>query len=149
MVKPLLAAACCIAIAACAMGGARKSAAPAQEAAGAASPMPASPREQIEQLEAEIDASSTQLELAPPSELQMQGAPTQPMGAMPSSADPACRPAKTETCTTSCTLSDSICSNADKICNIAKSMNDDWATKKCAKANTTCEASRAKCCGCQ
>lgn len=149
MVKSLLAAACCMVVIACAAGGRAKTAAP-ESTAGAASPMPESPREQIEQLEAQIEASRTELGLEAPTEPQIQSAPTQPMGAMPSSDDPKCRPAKTETCTTSCTLSDSICGNADKICNLAKGMaGDTWAAGKCAKANTTCEASRTKCCGCQ
>lgn len=148
MVRSLLAAACCMVVVACAAGGRAKTAAP--ESSAAASPMPASPREQIEQLDAAIEASRTELQLDAPTESQIQSAPAQPMGAMPSSDDPKCRPAKTETCTTSCTLSDSICSNADKICNLAKDMvGDAWAANKCAKANTTCEASRAKCCGCQ
>jgi hypothetical protein len=146
MVKALLAAACCMAVAACAMGGKAKSAAPESTAA---SPMPASPREQLEQLEAQIEASRTELQLEAPTEPQIQSAPAQPMGVVPATDDPTCRPAKTETCTTSCTLSDSICSNADKICNIAKDLGDAWASGKCAKANSTCEASRAKCCGCQ
>jgi len=68
----------------------------------------------------------------------------------PYTQDPTCRPAQTETCKTSCTLSDSICGNADSICRIAVDLPaDTWAQNKCAKANKTCEASRKKCCGCQ
>ncbi len=148
MWKPLLAAACCMAIVAC--GAAKRQAAsPASEAAGA--PMPASPRDQITQLDAEIDKTSVELELPPATEPQIQATPAQPMSTVPSSEDPKCHPAKTEKCTSSCSFSDSICGNADKICTIAKNdlPGDTWAAKKCAKANATCESSRTKCCGCQ
>ena len=120
------------------------------EAGGAPSIMPASPHDQIEQLDAEITASRTQLKLDEPTEQAIQGAPMQPLGALPSTQDPKCHPAQNDTCKTSCTLSDSICSNANKICEIAKTMaGDNWALNKCAKANTTCESSKTKCCGCQ
>ena len=104
---------------------------------------------QIEQLEAEIAASRTQLELAEPTDPELQGVPAEPLSKPPALQDPQCKPAKTETCTTSCTLSDSICGNAEKICKLAVQINDDWARGRCAKANKTCEASRTKCCGCQ
>jgi len=119
-------------------------------AAGAPGIMPASPHDEIEKLEAEITASRTQLKLDEPTEQAIQAAPTQPLGAMPSTQDPKCHPAQNDTCKTSCTLSDSICSNANKICNLANSMpGDNWAMNKCAKANTTCESSKTRCCGCQ
>ena len=120
------------------------------EAGGAPFIVPASPHDEIEKLEAEITASRTQLKLEEPTEQAIQSAPVLPLGALPSTQDPKCHPAQNDTCKTSCTLSDSICSNADKICNLATTMpNDNWAMNKCAKANTTCEASKSKCCGCQ
>jgi hypothetical protein len=127
------------------------SAAPSEATSGAAAePLPASPHDQITALEQQIDQASAQLALPAPTPAQIEGAPTQPMGALPSTQDPKCRPAPTDTCKTSCTLSDSICDNADRICKLAESMpGDNWAAGKCAKANTTCEASRTKCCGCQ
>jgi len=126
-------------------------AAPSEATSGAGAPsiLPASPKEQIEQLEAEITTSRTQLELDEPNEQAIQGAPVQPLGALPSTQDPKCHPAQNDTCKTSCTLSDSICSNADKICRLSIEMNDDWSRGRCAKANKTCESSKTKCCGCQ
>ena len=149
VVNLVVAVACCAAIAAC--GAKQKSAAPAApEATSAPSVMPASPRDQILELDDLIAADRAKLALDEPTDAMVQGAPAQPLGAMPSSADPKCRPAASETCKTSCTLSDSICSNADKICRLAQDMaGDAWAQNKCAKANQTCEASRTKCCGCQ
>jgi hypothetical protein len=145
----LVAVACCAAIAAC--GGKQKSAAaPGAEATSAPQVMPASPRDQIQELDDLIAADRGKLALEEPTDAMLQGAPAQPLGAMPSSADPKCRTAASDTCKTSCTLSDSICSNADKICRLAQDMaGDAWAQNKCAKANKTCEASRTKCCGCQ
>ena len=133
-----------------------KSQAPAPEAhtSGAAapgdSPLPGSPHDEINQLEQKITIDRSALQLAEPIESDWQQQPATPMGATPAQQDPKCRPAKNDTCTTSCTLSDSICGNANRICELAKSLpGDNWALNKCAKANTTCEQSRTKCCGCQ
>jgi hypothetical protein len=112
--------------------------------------MPESSRAQIEDLEKLIDADRLSLQLDEPAPASLTGAPTQPMSVKPSSQDPTCKPAPTDTCKSSCTLSDSICGNADKICKLAQDMaGDTWALNKCAKANKTCEQSRTKCCGCQ
>lgn len=124
---------------------------PSEAPSGAtAEPLPASPHDQITELEQQIDQASAQLALPAATPSQIAGAPAQPMGVLPSAQDPKCHPAPTDTCKTSCTLSDSICDNADRICKLAESLpGDGWAANKCAKANTTCEASRTKCCGCQ
>ena len=53
------------------------------------------------------------------------------------------------TCTQTCQLTDSICSNADKICEIAKKLHgDDWADKKCTENRTTCTTATTQCCEC-
>jgi hypothetical protein len=112
--------------------------------------LPGSKQDQIKQLEEAIDVDRLKLALAEPSESDYATSPAEPMGTKPlAQDDPKCRPAKNETCSTSCTLSDSICTNADKICKLAIEINDDWARGRCAKANKTCEGSRTKCCGCQ
>ena len=145
-----------LALAAC--GGSKQSAmAPAPEATqatggGAEQIMPASPHDQIQKLDDEITASvgQPQLKLEEPVPGQIEQASTQPMGKITAEDDPKCKPAKNDTCKTSCTLSNSVCSNADKICTLAKSMaGDNWALNKCARANLMCEASHKKCCGCQ
>ena len=146
MVRKLVPAACCIAIVACAAKPAQYSGTPEKQHATV---MPDSKHDQILALEQKIDADRGTLQLAEPMETDYQGSPAEPLGAMPATQDPKCRPAKTETCTTSCTLSDSICNNADSICRLAVEINDDWARGRCAKANKTCDASRTKCCGCQ
>ena len=109
----------------------------------------ASPHDQIAELDAEIAAQRGQLALPPPAVQPMAAGVT--VAAVPSPADdPTCHPAKSETCSTSCTLAGSICSNATKICELAKQLpGDDWAAVKCAGANETCKAAHDKCCGCQ
>jgi hypothetical protein len=155
VVKTSLALLCCVVLAACAADF-RPPAAQAPESTGAAapatdsSPLPGSPHDQINQLEEQITIDRTKLELAEPAAADVAGTQAQPMGALPAIEDPKCKPAQNDTCKASCTLSDSICGNANKICEIAKSLvGDDWARNKCAKANTTCEQSHTKCCGCQ
>ena len=55
----------------------------------------------------------------------------------------------TDTCKQSCTLSDSICANAKKICDIAKQLGaDPWADQKCSDGNATCSAAHKQCCDC-
>lgn len=150
----LVALACGVALASCA-AGAQKAAVPApaashETAAGAQSPMPGDRHDEIEQLEQKIAIDRAQLQLTEPTQQDWQGTPATPMSVAPSADDPKCRPAQNETCKTSCTLSDSICDNANRICKIAEGLpGDTWAIGKCAKANTTCEQSRTKCCGCQ
>jgi hypothetical protein len=75
----------------------------------------------------------------------------EPFAVTPNSKTEAtCRPAPKDTCTQSCTLSDSICVNANKICRIAEQLQGDkWATDKCTSGKTTCEAAHMSCCHCQ
>jgi hypothetical protein len=77
-------------------------------------------------------------------------APVEPFAVRPSSTELTCRPASNDGCRDICTISDSICINADKICSIAQQLaGDKWAADKCSTSKTTCEAAHAKCCGCQ
>ncbi len=63
--------------------------------------------------------------------------------------DSTCKPAAAQACTDTCKLSDSICDNAVKICDIAKELgNDAWANEKCASGTSSCETAQGKCCGC-
>jgi hypothetical protein len=153
-VKRSFAVVCCVVLAACAAGGAKSAMAPEAATSGAAapgtSPLPGSPHDEIQQLEDKIAIDRAQLKLAEPAESDYSNTSPTPMGTQTAAQDPKCRPAQNDTCKTSCTLSDSICGNANRICELAKSLpGDNWALNKCAKANTTCEQSRTKCCGCQ
>lgn len=48
-------------------------------------------------------------------------------------------------CTDACNLADSICANADKICEIAEDVRDPWALERCDSAKTSCTEARAIC----
>lgn len=56
---------------------------------------------------------------------------------------------RTEVCQDVCTLKDAICSNAARICDIARELGGDpWADGKCASAKASCKEARARCCRC-
>jgi len=152
MVRPLVAGVACMAIvAAC---GARKHAASPQVASSqtmSAPPdsMPRDPRAEIEGLYREIEQQRGALDLPEPP-APAAGAQARPMASVPLSTDATCKPAKTDRCTQSCTFSDSICKNAERICELAAQMpQDTWAADKCERATQTCETAHDSCCGCQ
>jgi hypothetical protein len=48
-----------------------------------------------------------------------------------------------------CTLADSICHNAERICDLADELDGDaWATRRCFAGRLSCERARERCCGC-
>ena len=105
-------------------------------------------RAEIDRLAADIEQKRGELQLLEPTQDQLDHAPGDPR-ANPIK-DPSCRPAQTETCKSSCTLGDSICDNAHRICELARSLPGDmYATQKCARANTVCDAASEKCCKCR
>ncbi|MGE5185064.1 MAG: hypothetical protein ACM31C_23510 [Acidobacteriota bacterium] len=117
-------------------------------------PMPAAggPRGEIEQLSNQIEAQRAQMALPePPAAPQMATTPNAtPMGQVPSSHDEACHHGTSQTCTDSCDLSDQICGNAQKICDLAQQLQGDaWAAGKCERGKQTCDAAHASCCACQ
>lgn len=109
------------------------------------------PRSEIEELSANVDAQRTELGLAEPAPMAAGAEPATPMATYPLSTDASCKPAKTERCQGSCKISDSICTNASRICELAKDLAADggWAATKCARANQTCQAAHDSCCSCQ
>ncbi len=160
VVPGLVAGVCAAALIACAMGSAQK-ASPSVAPATAGEPgAGASPeRMEIARLDAAIDA-----------ELAKRDQPAAPLPACAGvgcvgAADTAvamgvtpvvqrdpqtCKPGRSDTCQDSCTLSDSICSNAGKICSLAKQLgdNDGWANEKCAKGTDACKRAEQACCSC-
>lgn len=61
-----------------------------------------------------------------------------------------CARSLASTCTQSCALSDTICDNAKKICDLARELpGDRWAEQKCADGSATCDQARATCCACR
>jgi hypothetical protein len=73
----------------------------------------------------------------------------QAMSTFPRSTDASCHPAATQTCTDSCKLSDTICVDAAKICDIAgKLPTDTWAAGKCDSGKASCGDANKSCCAC-
>ncbi len=97
-----------------------------------------SPHDEIERLSNEIAAEQGQL----------PSSGTTPMAAVPEAPPSAtCVRSPSDTCTQTCTLSDSICRNAKQICDLADQLaGDAWATQKCTSAKDTTATRR--CCEC-
>jgi hypothetical protein len=152
----------CAALVACAMGGAKKSAvsgSPAPTAAeGGMGAMPGQSPEhdEIARLDQAITDELAKRNLAPAPEASCGAtcdlAPVA-MDARPIADDPnakSCKPAPSDTCKDSCTLSDSICKNAERICTLAKQLgeHDAYANDKCVRGSASCKQSKDRCCGC-
>ncbi|CAN5832722.1 hypothetical protein BH11MYX3_BH11MYX3_22320 [soil metagenome] len=146
------------ALIACAAGSAQKStsASVAGEPGAIASPE----RMEIARLDAAIDAELAKRHQPAAAEPQCSGVglgcagaadTATSMGVTPQvQRDPTCTPGPSDTCQDSCTLSDSICSNAGKICSLAKQLGDAdaWANEKCAKGTQSCKRAETTCCSC-
>lgn len=151
----LLVGAACAALLSCAAGP-KSMAMPASASDAGMSPNPASRQhDEITRLDAEIDAELARRSLpaaAPPSCSGAScAAPTAaiPMGTFQRVEGPSCKAPVNETCKDSCTMSDSICKNAERICTIAKQLGDDaWANEKCVKGSESCTQSQKLCCTC-
>lgn len=105
------------------------------------------PHARIEQLSKLIDDQMQSF--GNPSAMHPMAASAAVPAAPFSTTDTQCHPAKTDTCDDTCKLSDSICGNAKKICDLAKDLaGDTWAEGKCTDANKSCDSAHAKCCGC-
>lgn len=143
----------CAIVIAC--GGAQKQSVGAMHAAPPTAM--SSPRDEIAKLDQEIEQQLAQLGLPtsqPPTcaEGGCSGPTVQQLstGIQPPSSDPTCKPSQSEQCQSSCTFSDSICTNAKRICVLADELggNDAFANEKCARGTESCTKSREKCCGC-
>ena len=153
MKKFFAASLCMFVVAACAMGGSKKAAMqtappPQADAGGQPSMSVDSPKGQLDSLFTQVELERQQMGL-PEAQLD-PGAQAMPV-AQPTrtpQTDATCKPAPSETCNTSCTLSGSICRNKDRICELAKDLGDDDSLGKCNKATKTCKTAADKCCSC-
>ncbi|MDB4959037.1 MAG: hypothetical protein JWO36_6606 [Myxococcales bacterium] len=113
------------------------------------------PKSEIAQLDQVLEAERVKMGLPEPANVGRSCpdcplAPAEPFSNPPSSQDPVCRPASNDACRDSCTLSDSICGNAQRICTLAQQLpGDAWAAEKCTSGKAVCEAAHDKCCHCQ
>jgi hypothetical protein len=97
------------------------------------------PHEQIEHWSADIAARHQQL-----------GGSTVAPNVTTARMATTCERAQNDSCRQTCTLADSICEDATKICNLADQMpGDAWAKDKCDSARATCTDSQKQCCGCK
>ena len=132
-----------VAIAACAT---------ARAPASSAGPAPAvatgtDGRSEIQRLDRELAAARDKLGLPEP--LDLGSGPASPL-AVPPQPESTCHPATTDTCSDTCTLADAICTDAGRICALAKQLPDDpWAAGRCTSGDQSCVAAHARCCGCQ
>ena len=148
------------ALVACASAGKQRmvSAPPSAADAGAGATMPGGSSEhaEIAQLDQAITDELTKRGLAVPAESTCGPACDMTAIAMdskPVTQDPrmqSCKPGASDTCQDSCTLSDSICNNADRICTIAHQLGDRdaYANDKCVRGSQSCQASKQRCCSC-
>lgn len=121
---------------ACAAG--QKTAAMAPAATDAGLPEGRANHAEIQRLADAIEAQQQGQDLAP-----WQG------DAVPLAELAVCKPPASDKCRDSCTLGDSICDNAKKICDLAKSMpGDAWAASKCDDGTKSCDAAHQRCCDC-
>jgi hypothetical protein len=158
MKKYVAASLCMFVVAACAMGGSKKSAMVAApptasetggQPAGAQPDMSGmTPKQQVDALYAQVEQERERMQL-PEAQLE-PGAQSMPMSepVRTPQTDNTCKPAPSDTCNTSCTLSGSICKNKDRICELAKDLGDDDSLGKCVKATKTCKTAADKCCNC-
>jgi hypothetical protein len=135
-------------------------------ACGAARPPPAAPaaapdmgqvasgdpHDEIAALDREIAAQLSRAQVAPPTAACSGAACAAAMAepfATPTPTDPACHPQSSARCQDVCTLSDSICKNQQRICELANQLaGDDWAAGKCTSARASCQAAHDRCCSC-
>jgi hypothetical protein len=107
----------------------------------ATSASPQSPHDEIQQLSNEIDGQRTQLGVTNASPM---ATPANPVAAAASCPRP-----EGDRCSQTCTLSDSICGNAKRICELADQLvGDTWASGKCDDAKQVCGDATKRCCDC-
>lgn len=159
MRKYIAASLCMMVIAACA-GGMKASRAPTTAPAETGAPpqqssqgMPdvgsPSKKQLLDSYYSQVEQDRAEMKIGEP-QVEAGTQPAPMSTPMPTSkTDPTCKHASSDTCETSCKLSDSICENTDKICKLSEELQpDEDASAKCAKATKTCKSSHEKCCGC-
>jgi len=152
----IIAGASCAALFACAAGGPKSSTAPPSSSdSGMAPAMESREHLEITRLEKQIDDELTRRSLPAASPPSCSGASCAqvsaaiPMGSFERVLGPSCKAPVNDTCKDSCVMSDSICKNAERICDIAKQLgNDAWANEKCVKGSESCAESQKRCCSC-
>jgi hypothetical protein len=145
--------ACCALGLACAGAAPKASSAPPSAQQVGVGPGQPEAHAQIDALDREISGELARAQVTPPLAQACAGpacavAMSEPF-VTPVTSDAACHPARSDRCGDACTLSTSICSNQQKICDLAGQLEgDDWAANKCATARASCKAAHDNCCSC-
>lgn len=132
----------------------QKSAAPPAATESTAGVGGGRPSDEIRRLDEEITVQMADLGLAPPSQTELTemvvAHATPALPAAGTTAASACEPPPTEPrCQDACTLADSICANAARICELAAELpHDGWAQERCASGKASCDRARTRCCAC-
>jgi hypothetical protein len=108
---------------------------------------------EIENLDARIRQDLAQLGIDPPTDNEVTSvmvAHTEPPLPMTSDIASTCTaPPSGGACEDVCTLADSICSAAIRICELSDAIGDDpWAIQRCTAGKLSCERATERCCGC-
>ena len=138
-------------LAACGAAGARKTASePATQDSAAG--MTGRPTEEIRDLDAQIGQQMADLGLAPPSDAEvteMMAQSSTPALPATSVVDACEQPPQADGCGDVCTLADSICGNAKRICDLADQLpGDEYATQRCTAGRGSCDRAKTRCCDC-
>lgn len=105
-------------------------------------------RTELDELDRKITEELGQLGLSP-APVGPESLPVPAADILVPTADPTCKPSPSDTCKAQCTLGESICTNAKRICEIAAELgNDSYANGKCTSGKASCDAARGRCCGC-
>lgn len=103
------------------------------------------PHDQIQQLDDAIAADLATLGVPAPMPGD-GGDAVLPMGHVVDACE---APPPAGTCGDVCTLADSICDNAGRICDLADDLpGDTWAAERCDAGKAACARASERCCGC-
>lgn len=102
-------------------------------------------RARITELSAQIDQERGQLGDEPPGPEAMSAM----TDVTPEAAAATCERSARELCSDVCKLGDSICTNAQSICDLAGQLpGDAWAAERCTAGKASCKSASEKCCAC-
>jgi hypothetical protein len=139
-------------LAACGAAGARKTASEPAAQDSSAAGMTGRPTEEIRDLDAQIAQQMADLGLAPPSDAEvtdMMAQSSTPALPTASVVDSCEQPPQADGCGDVCTLADSICTNARRICDLADQLpGDDYAAQRCTAGRGSCDRAKTRCCDC-
>jgi hypothetical protein len=132
--------------------GARKATSEPSMAQDSSGGMTGRPTDEIRDLDAQIGQQMADLGLTPPSDAEvteMIAQSSTPELPASSVVDACEQPPQADGCGDVCTLADSICTNAKRICDLADQLpGDEYASQRCAAGRGSCDRAKTRCCDC-